>query len=522
MPDWTCSRCGAPNRPGARVCSYCGSAFQKASPDPQPQDPRETQPGQPPREAPVPEGWRRFVDGWNGFSVLTPPGWQVVYYKGLISVRADPSGLTAAYLIPGRNVQHLPASGLASMYAQMIVRSDPRAQARLEPADPQHPERAHLRYRLSKMNKVIEGRSSFLVDGEQQLIMGFEAPAELVAECSRFAGPVLSSFKPEPMMPRQQFLEPTEGAFTACIPGGWQCQSQVNRNNPAGKGIIRFTAVGDPQPPSGMLREGRWMAAITDMSWTFTNGGGGLFNLFAGGNVLPYMPAVQFCQQWLPRLLPQIFPGQRPIGVYERTDIARAAEAEAAATGVQADSSVAILVTEADTPTGPVRQKTQVLTTIQKGAGFMAAPMWMAFLPGFYRAPASELEANEHILVGIIDSVQQTPAWKQREQQLMNNYLMQSAQWRSNMAMKTSQILSETSDIIFNSYNERQAIYDRISHNRSNAILGVQDMADSNGTVYSVPSGYDQYWIDPRGNIFGGDYLTKPGWDWNPMNEVKW
>ena len=58
---------------------------------------------------------------------------------------------------------------------------------------------------------------------------------------------------------------------------------------------------------------------------------------------------------------------------------------------------------------------------------------------------------------------------------------------------------------------------DRVMHEYSNATLGYQDMTDPSGSVYSVPSGYDQYWLDNQDVLQVGSWLANPDPTWRKL-----
>lgn len=95
----------------------------------------------------------------------------------------------------------------------------------------------------------------------------------------------------------------------------------------------------------------------------------------------------------------------------------------------------------------------------------------------------------------------------------------ENTKWQANECslVLISQTLSETSDIVANSSWNRQQAYDRISEMRSNATLGAQNVASDSGDVYKAPYGYDRYWVDGLGNLYGGSWLSQPDINWQPL-----
>jgi hypothetical protein len=100
----------------------------------------------------------------------------------------------------------------------------------------------------------------------------------------------------------------------------------------------------------------------------------------------------------------------------------------------------------------------------------------------------------------------------------VQNYIANAQADMANRRMQISQTLSETSNIISNSYWAQQPVYDRLSEMRSNTTLDLQNVASGTGEVYKVPYGYDQYWMDGLGNLLGGGWMVQPGIDWKPLS----
>ena len=147
--------------------------------------------------------------------------------------------------------------------------------------------------------------------------------------------------------------------------------------------------------------------------------------------------------------------------------------------------------------------------------------IWTAAQDVYIRAPYAEFATWQPILDGILESFKINPNWQamenQRIQGQIQNQIAASQADISRRLGQISQTLSETSDIVTNSYWNRQATYDHISEQRSNAMLGVQNVASPSNEVYQVPNGFDQYWADGLGNLYGGSWMTQPDINWTPL-----
>ena len=80
----------------------------------------------------------------------------------------------------------------------------------------------------------------------------------------------------------------------------------------------------------------------------------------------------------------------------------------------------------------------------------------------------------------------------------------------------------QISDSLYQSYKQRDAIYDRISDNWSDAIRSVDTYKDPiNGVEVEVPNTYDKAWTNGNDYIFSNDHFFDPnqhaGGSWTPL-----
>jgi hypothetical protein len=500
-----CPFCGADNPATARFCSRCGrqiagESASSASP---------VRPASDPSAAGV--VWLRWRDAWNGFELEYPSGWEVRCLKGIVTAQEDTSGNCIALLWPIR----LPAQTPLIQVAQQLVgwgRS-------LNPTFTawQVPEASSSRYltlRTQSQNAGVTLVGSLTIHTDATgcgLISGFQCPASVISSRVALLGKILSSFEPTTPMAKQTFREPTEGAFTAQIPAGWLAQGMVNRQHINAAGTLQFTAMRDSR---GLVQ-----AAQTNLLWFFTEGMGMLELFGFGAQSRPYLPAPQFCMQFLAPQFQQTQTHFQVEGVQERPDWIPMMAAEIARVGMSPQSmelSAAVMTTSYEEQGTRLQQKT-VVTVQRYHAGLGMGGHWSASLVSFYRAPVAEMAQVETILTGILDSVQANPAWEQNELQRARQYTLWAQQDMARRRADISRTLSETTEMIMQGYYERSAAHDRMSYAWSNAFRGRQDMTDSFGDVYNVPIGYDQYWRDNLGNIYGGTWLTNPDPSWHRL-----
>jgi hypothetical protein len=511
-----CPRCGAPLQVNTSSCPYCrvglsgtGSAPVSAE-APKPATENRTA-ASASRIAPIPPGWVLHHDPWHGFTLSHPPGWEVVCLRSQVEVREDPAGLTSAAISPFP----LPAPSNAHQVAQQFVRLArslvPDFQAWQQGNTSPDSNRITLKTRATRFGQVVDGVYNILVEGSNGIISGYQAPSQAMAGRSEVLGQILATFRTAAQMERQRIIEPAEHAFSVPVPAGWNTSARVNRNNIGGKGSIVFSTARDAQ--------GLVAAHLPNYLWNFMDGMGGMGSWFVmpgSPPALPYMSAAQYCAQRLAPELAQKTRALRVERIVERPDWAELGQIEMLEAGYAPgsyQSSYAMFETTFEEAGVRLRQKARVCSMRMAGG----VSIWSVFLDIFYRAPDVEFATWEPILAGILSDLQVSPQWKMSEQQLVNNYNANAQADIARRQRQISQTLSETSDIISSSYWNRQASDDRISEQRSNAMLGYQNMVAPSGEEYKLPTGFDRYWVDGLGNYYGGSLLSQPDLNWTPL-----
>ncbi|HPH96393.1 MAG TPA: zinc ribbon domain-containing protein [Anaerolineaceae bacterium] len=516
-----CPQCGAPVYSGAEHCSYCGvpfvrsagaAKFDKAAKAAGSSAPAPTPTSLPP----VPPDWMRYADPWNGVALAHPPGWRVITTQGTVSVRRDSAGLTQASIQPIHLQNALTEQQLASQWIATVRRFFPDFTAWEVPGTAKTG-RLTLRVQAHVLGVPLAGSFMIDVQGQNAVISGFHAPAQAVESLTHTFETLLSSFRPVERMPRQMHREMGEGAFALWAPAGWQVQTGLNRNTPGGNALVQANITRDP---SSLVQ-----ACIAWMTWSFMDGGG--FWGMPPGQMRPYKPAAQLCEKDVAEWMAQRHQNFHVEEILDRPDLLPMIHFELAKAGLDPqhfDCSAANILTSYTEGGQRIRQSTRIM--VQRphmGPSFTAmitggGGPWYVYLDTFYRAPEAEFPALEPILSGILDSLQMNPAWQQNENRRNQAVIMRQQQDTFRRQQQISHTLSQTSDIITQGYEQRSGVYDRLSHDWSNAILGYQDMTDGSGTVYNVPTGYDQYWRDGLDNIYGGGWLVDPDPGWTRLD----
>jgi hypothetical protein len=132
-----------------------------------------------------------------------------------------------------------------------------------------------------------------------------------------------------------------------------------------------------------------------------------------------------------------------------------------------------------------------------------------------FRAAKGKLDAHAGLFKAIVDSIRVNPQWYNRYQQTIG-HLVQAKIQQINSVGELSRIISRTSDEISDSmmasYQERQAVYDRIGENFSEYIRGTEHYVDPiESREVELPGGYDRVWTSP-----GGGYILTDDPDYDP------
>ena len=320
----------------------------------------------------------------------------------------------------------------------------------------------------------------------------------------RLSGAPAAGGQPAPNWVRWQ--DPKENAFSFEIPSGWNATG----------GLFRFASV-DIRPawqlvsPDGQVRITGGDAEIPSFtlpSPTLAMGGfreGSWYSPGYGVNMIVrrYLPGLAFAREYVTGKVARGCTELTFTESRERPDAVQALNAvysQYGAYGVSLSLSAGEVAFTCRQNAQPMSgyyfagtQLTQTIWRVEHLCGFLA------FLPR-----AAEAQAVLHHIIG---SSQVNPQW----------YAMQQG-----ITASTSRIVARTSEAISNIINEtywnRQAVMDEISRRRSNVTLGVEDVIDPlTGRQIKIESGSEYYWIDHRGTIVGTQTDTRPNLDFRQL-----
>ena len=142
---------------------------------------------------------------------------------------------------------------------------------------------------------------------------------------------------------------------------------------------------------------------------------------------------------------------------------------------------------------------------------------YMTYIESF-RAAKGQLDAETKVFQTIAFSAKTDPNWLNKYNQVVN-YLIQRQIQQIQSLGQLSQIISQTSNDIsdtnYQAWQQTQNVNDRLAHDFSNNILGVQTYNNPiDGTTVDLPSGYSYAWTNSL-----GDYILSDSPSYNPNLE---
>ena len=156
--------------------------------------------------------------------------------------------------------------------------------------------------------------------------------------------------------------------------------------------------------------------------------------------------------------------------------------------------------------------------------GSIGSTTWIPTVTSF-KAPKNAMNEQVKIFRIISDSRRDNPKWAEDTIKLSATITRDQIRQQRAIFHRMQQISrtqSEISDIIMDSYEKRNAAYDRIFDNYSQAIRGVDTYRDPiNDWKVDLPTGYDNAWTNGNDYIFSDDANYNPNIgsnkDWQQM-----
>jgi hypothetical protein len=140
---------------------------------------------------------------------------------------------------------------------------------------------------------------------------------------------------------------------------------------------------------------------------------------------------------------------------------------------------------------------------------------WYADYLFSFKAEKGKLDANSKLFQTMATSFRVNPQWFNKYNQVVE-YLIQRQIQQIRSIGELSRIISQTqneiSDMMMQSYNQRQEVYDRVAENFSQHIRGVDQYYNPvEQKPVELPSGYRQAWTNSL-----GEYVLSDQEDFNP------
>ena len=147
--------------------------------------------------------------------------------------------------------------------------------------------------------------------------------------------------------------------------------------------------------------------------------------------------------------------------------------------------------------------------------GMMENIFWVADYLFSFRSSAGQLDGLSDMFMALVRSFRLNPQWYARYMQVSQHLIQNQIQQIRHIG-QISQIVSRTSDqisdMIMDSYNQRQDILDRLSTQFSQTIRGVDEYHDPfEGQGVELPGGYDRAWSNAL-----GEYILTDDASFNP------
>jgi hypothetical protein len=318
-------------------------------------------------------------------------------------------------------------------------------------------------------------------------------------------------------------------AFRMLIPADWEFEGGVQwlMNNPGTPAVVAFRAY-NPQGEEAF-------EAFPSISCYWTNNPmiTTMFpvgSLYYGNEVRPPAPALQVLREIVvPRYRGQM-PGLQFVDQEHLPDLPQALQAASPADSSSITSAdgarVRICYRRGDRDVEEdvfgVVEVSQVATPMLM-MGAMENVFWIADYIFSFRALAGQLDGLSDMFLAMMRSFRLNPQWYGRYVQV-SQYLIQNQIQQIRHIGQISQIVSRTSDqisdMMMDSYYQRQQTLDQLSTQFSQAIRGVDEYYDSfEQQGVELPGGYDHAWSNSLGEYILTD---DPNFDPNVGSNLNW
>jgi len=479
FPTRQCPQCGAALAADSAGCLVCGCQLDAPT---WAANPAADSAGR----VPDPGDWKQHVDPWYGFAVAHPPGWWVDARPDSVEVREDLVGTSAARVLTRPNTRGATAREFFRSFIGEIRSALPDFTAWEAPGSADESGRLAVRFQVTYLGVPLAGFYDISNREGSVLISGFNCPAEGAEQRAGTFRKILASIHPAGRTARSVHREPSMGAYAVRAPVSWQASVGLNREK-FNTGTARLIVQREPQ---GYAR-----ADIPGALWRFSETPLALDGMASR----PYTPAAVFCREFLAPQAALAYPEAQVERIADRPDLAFEYSRYFNKTGSR---TTEFEVTAADMdlvyPVNEFRLRERANAAVFRPRQMSLKP-WFACINWNVRGPVDEWEALLPVLAGIVDSVQWDPAWIVRET------------GRSRVHMEPSTV-----------FQARRL--EMAAHRREQAGQGVDSTSgkpdqadDSAASLFSVPAGFDRFWLDSSGAPIADNWLENPDPAWRRL-----
>lgn len=308
-------------------------------------------------------------------------------------------------------------------------------------------------------------------------------------------------------------------AFRMLIPSGWTFDGKIFwiLDNPAMPATLAFKV----KNPNGTEE----LEVFPNKMYFWTNNQMhlSLFPIgsrYFGAEVRPLMGAIDFIENILIR---QARNNTTDLKITEREKVPELAEqlmAERQTTGVNTTIDAGKVKIEFISAGKPFEEVIFAVIEsysypIQTVYGPVVNTNWVADYLFSFKAEKGKLDPSLKTFQTMVNSFQLNPLWFSKYNQLVE-YLIRNQIQRINAIGEISRIISTTSNEISNmmmeSYNARQEVYDRIAENFSQTIRGIETYYNPiEQRTVELPIGYKSAWVNSL-----GEYILSEDPTFNP------
>lgn len=318
-------------------------------------------------------------------------------------------------------------------------------------------------------------------------------------------------------------------AFRLLIPADWEFEGGVQwlMNNPGMPAVITCRAY-NPSGPEAFEVFPNIPCYWTNSPMAMVPPG----SLYYGNEVRPPGPALQVLEQLV---VPRYRGGQPQLRIVEREPLPELAQqmqsvAPGAPTGITSAEGARMRLRYSDGGRDVEEDLFGVVEVARTGMPMMMGMMehifWMADYLFSFRAQAGQLDGLRDQFNAILRSFRLNPQWYARYLQV-SQFMIQNQIQQIRQVGQLSRIISRTSDqisdMVMDSYYQRQETMGRIADQFSQAIRSVDEYHDPfDGRRVELPGGYDHAWSNPLGeyivtNDANFDPNTVSTMDWSRM-----